>query len=209
VKAAKPVVLLFVTLWISACGQKSVPTAPSASQQILPTLAIAEVPANLPAYNRDDWKHWTDADRDCQDTRAEVLILESLISVTFRDPTRCAVDKGQWVDPYTGTTFLDAGDLDVDHLVPLANAHRSGGWRWTAAQKELYANDLAHAATLIAVSASANRSKADKGPEEWKPANVAYWCTYARDWVAVKKEWGLTATQAEWNAVSAMSSGCS
>jgi hypothetical protein len=201
--------VVLLALWSAGCGHKS-PTEPSTPNPSgVPALVIAEIPANLPAYNRDDWKHWVDADHDCQDTRAEVLIAESLVIVSYRDAGHCTVDTGQWRDPYTAMMFTVAGDLDIDHLVPLANAHRSGAWKWSADQKELYANDLSRPAALIAVSASANRSKGDKGPEEWRPANAAYWCGYATDWIQVKSAWGLTATQAEWNALQNLLSSCS
>ncbi len=73
----------------------------------------------------------------------------------------CDVVAGRWVDIYTGSVFTDPSLLDVDHMVPLADAHRSGGAVWDAARKAVYANDLALADALIAVSASANRSKSD------------------------------------------------
>ena len=199
-------------LVVSSCGSRS-PTAPSELPSPGPSsatpLTIAAEPSNIPPCNRDDWRLWIDADGDCQDTRAEVLITESLIAVMFRDTRHCTVDTGRWTDPYTGATFANAGDLDIDHLVPLANAYRSGGWRWTAAQKERYANDLSYPLHLIAVSASANRSKGDQGPDAWKPPNTAFWCQYATAWIHVKQTWALTATPTEWQALQAMSATCS
>ena len=90
------------------------------------TITVAAAPANLPKYDRDDWKHWTDADRDCQDARNEVLVAESQATPSFRSDRRCRVSTGQWVAPYTGTVVTDPSKLDIDHMVPLGNAHISG-----------------------------------------------------------------------------------
>lgn len=197
--------VLASALLSAACGSKS-PAAPTVSTP--PALRIAPVPANLPAYDRDTWQHWTDDDRDCQDTRAEVLIEESQIAVLFRGPEPCVVDTGLWPDPYTALTVTVAGNLDVDHLVPLANAHRSGGWMWSADLKRRFANDMTFADHLIAVTASANRQKSDSGPEQWKPANRAFWCRYAQAWVRVKQTYDLSATEAEWRALDEMLNTC-
>jgi len=175
---------------------------------LVPRLAIADIPADLPAYSRNDWKHWTDDDGDCQNTRAEVLILESTANPSFATDKQCRVIGGQWVGPYTGTTFTAASDLDIDHLVPLKNAHRSGGWQWDATRKEDYANSMAADHHLVAVEKYANRSKGARGPEEWQPPNETYHCQYARDWTSVKSAWGLTATPAEWGALEAMLATC-
>jgi hypothetical protein len=104
--------------------------------------------------------------------------------------------------------FTNPSDLDIDHMVPLGNAHRSGGARWTTTVKRSYANDLDLDAALIAVSASANRSKGDSSPDEWKPPAATAWCGYATWWVDVKYEWSLTVTVAEKSALADMLGTC-
>lgn len=175
---------------------------------LVPRLEIAEIPADLPAYSRDDWKHWNDTDKDCQNTRAEALVEESTAAPTFATDRRCRVTGGSWNGPYTGQTFSDAGDLDIDHLVPLKNAHLSGGWRWDSERKEDYANSMATDYHLIAVEKYANRAKGARGPEEWQPPDASYHCEYAYYWIAVKAAWGLTATAAEWAALEEMLGQC-
>jgi len=86
-------------------------------------------------------------------------------------------------------------------MVPLADAHRSGAATWPAGYKQVYANDLAIADALIAVSASANRSKSDQSPDEWMPTNTTSHCRYATAWVDVKYRWSLTVTNAERSAL--------
>ena len=159
-------------------------------------------------YDRDDWgSGWSDADSDCINTRHEVLILESLIDAEM-DPSGCKVINGQWFDAFTGTYVDDPGSLDIDHFVPLANAHASGGWAWSAADKREYYNNLADPQHLIAVTASANRSKGSRGPDEWKPPDSSYWCQYAYSWADIKARWGLTVTSSETNALRTMLEGC-
>ena len=172
------------------------------------SIVVAERPQGLPTYDRDDWKHWTDVDGDCQDTRQEVLIAESSVPVTFRDEGSCRVATGRWTGPYTDEVVDDPGKLDVDHVVPLANAHLSGAHGWSSERKELFANSLSYPGHLVAATAAANRSKGRKGPDEWRPPDRTYWCRYAMDWVAIKTEWGLTATGAEAAALREMLAGC-
>ena len=182
--------------------------APTALPSGLPQLTIRAVPGALPKYDRDDWRHWVDDDRDCQNARHETLVEESRIAVTFTNEDRCSVATGEWLDPFTGDILTSARDLDVDHMVPLSNAHRSGAWAWDDARRRAFANDLSYANHLIAVTNSVNRSKSDQGPERWKPPDESYWCQYAIDWATIKADWGLSATPPEWDALLAMAATC-
>jgi hypothetical protein len=165
---------------------------------------------NVSVYIRDDWmRHgqWIDADHDCQTTRHEVLIAESTTAVTL-NPQGCTIIVRTWQDPYSGETFTDPGDLDTDHMVPLAHAHLSGGWAWERERREAYANDLAHAEHLLAVKLQLNRQKGDKSPDEWKPPRQACRCEYATAWLAVKQRWHLTLTADEASAIAEMLRTC-
>jgi hypothetical protein len=157
-------------------------------------------------YDRSEWQHWIDADGDCQDTRQEVLIEEGKNIVL--DEAGCRVVSGLWIDPYTGETFTDPTKLDVDHMVPLAEAHRSGGYAWTLEQKRDYANDLDHPEHLIAVKAGVNRSKGDKDPVQWMPPNKDYWCQYVADWQTVKQRYNLSYDAQETIELVAINTTC-
>jgi len=183
-------------------------TTTTASSTSYPQLVIREVSSSIPIYDRDDWSHWSDDDEDCQNIRHEVLQDETQEAVTFTTSSNCYVDTGKWYGVYTATYYYSASELDVDHFVPLKNAHDSGGYEWSLTKKKEYANYLEDSDHLIAVQSGANRSKGARGPEGWKPTNKDYWCEYAYDWIRIKNTWGLTATQSEWNALILMIDTC-
>jgi hypothetical protein len=131
-----------------------------------------------------------------------------LAKVAFKTDRKCQVATGEWFAPYTGETVTDATRLDIDHMIPLKNAHNSGGWAWDKDTKSAFANGTSYADHLIAVTASANRKKGARGPEAWKPTNKGYWCDYAVDWVRIKTDWDLSATKAEWGALQGMLETC-
>ena len=162
---------------------------------------------NAEEYNRKLYRHWIDEDKDCQNTRMEVLIKESLTPVRL-DSTGCRVLEGNWLCPYTGRTFTDPRKLDIDHYVPLAEAHESGGSSWTAQKRRDYANDLTHPNTLIAVYLGANRSKGKRDPALWMPPNEEYRCEYAIVWLSIKKYWGLSFDEAEREALHSIMDKC-
>lgn len=142
-------------------------------------------------YDRKEWGGWRDDNKDCQDARQEVLIRQSEEPVTFKDERQCKVATGRWTCPYTGETFTDPGQLDVDHMVPLKEAHWSGGHEWDRDRKRSYYNDLT-LGHLVAVSASSNRSKGSRDPASWFPPSEEFHCGYLKAWMSVKERWGLS-----------------
>ena len=162
---------------------------------------VLVVTAAAGEYQREDWPHWKDLDRDCQNTRAEMLIRDSLSPVRFKSTWGCRVVSGEWRCPYTGGIYLMASDIDIDHMVPLANAHRSGGAQWSRAQRKAFANDPDN---LFCVEDNTNQSKSDKGPEEWRPPLKSFWPEYARHWIYIKKKYGLRFSKEEREALKEM-----
>ena len=161
---------------------------------VLAQLPVAEESDGGAAYERDLYGGWIRVRSGC-DTRCAVLEEERRAD-------------GAWLSWYDGQVISSASSLDIDHMVPLAEAHSSGGWQWSSSQKGNYANDLVHPEALTAVSASSNRSKGSRDPAEWKPPDSSVWCRYATDWVTVKEGWGLTADRAEIRALEEMLDTC-
>jgi len=136
-------------------------------------------------YSRSNWKHWIDSDNDGQDTRIEVLMRDSIVPVKFKDKV---VWSGLWICPYTNQIFVFADRLDIDHIVPLKYAYEHGAENWTKEQKEEFANDPYN---LLAVSASANRSKGQKGIDRWFPDNACFVSEYVIRFNEICERYGL------------------
>jgi hypothetical protein len=158
-------------------------------------------------YNRANFKHWIDANRDCQNTRTEVLIAESRVTPRYTTTRHCAVATGRWYSYYDGAYWTKPADVDIDHMVPLKEAWESGGRLWSVNNRTRYANDLGSSATLIAVTDNVNQAKSDRDPAAWLPPRVASRCTYAIQWVTVKYRWRLSIDAAERARLSAILSG--
>jgi hypothetical protein len=120
-----------------------------------------------------------------------VLITESLVTVHFSS-TGKTVNTGKWLSLYDGETWTRASDVDIDHVVALGEAWRSGAWKWSAARRQAYANDLGVSWTLRAVTDNVNQEKSDDDPTNWLPPLESATCIYLTDWVAVKIRWKLT-----------------
>ncbi len=153
-------------------------------------------------YNRDLFKHWSDLDSDGCDTREEVLINERISGSIVG----CKVVNGKWVSQYDGVTTTNPSTFDIDHFVPLKEAWDSGAWRWDSSTRERFANDQGYALSLIAVSASSNRSKSDRDPSDWLPSENR--CLYAKSWIGVKFRWRLSVDSREKSKLRQLLSKC-
>ena len=155
---------------------------------LLEQIDTAAAPTEV-EYDRDTFgQRWADVDRNGCDQRNDVLARD-LVDETVDPGTQdCVVRTGTLADPYTGTTIAfrrgetTSTAVQIDHLIPLAYAHRNGASGWTPAQRETFANDLDN---LQAVDGPTNASKSDQGPAEWMPPADSYRCTYVTRFVFV------------------------
>jgi hypothetical protein len=158
---------------------------------------------SMRGYSRKRFDHWASRGDGCN---VRELVLQR-DGQGVRTDEECRAVSGRWESPYDGRVHTSAEEVDIDHMVPLANAWRSGADGWDDRQRELFANDMTRP-QLFAVTASTNRAKGDQSPEAWKPPRVSYWCTYARNWITVKHFYQLSVTVPEREALGSMLDGC-
>ena len=171
--------------------------------------AISQLPVaseDRTGYDRTLFPHWKDVDGDCQDTRHEVLIAETGGSLTYINSSECSVATGQWFSYYDRVSWTAASDVDIDHVVALAEAWDSGARTWTTSRRQSFANDLGDSRSLVAVTDNVNQSKGDQDPSTWLPTYDQ--CRYILEWTAVKIRWGLTVDTAEKNTLTSLGSQC-
>lgn len=152
-------------------------------------------------YERSKFTHWIDADGDGCNTRYEVLDVESETSVTCSNVT-----GGRWFSYYDRVSWTNPSDVDIDHMVALAEAWDSGARSWTAAQRQAYANDLGDYRSLVGVTDDVNQAKGDQDVAEWLPTYDK--CRYLREFVAVKIRWRLSVNSTEKTAMQNLASTC-
>ena len=214
------VVVLLPRLQPDIAGDLPRPTAPVQGQTLTPpagggtalaVLATLPVRAKAPfgGYDRvaDFGEAWLDADGNGCDTRNDVLRRDLRAVRT----SACKVLQGTLTDPYTGRTIAfrrgatTSDRVQIDHVVALADAWRTGAQRLSPAQRERLANDPI---TLFAVDGPTNQDKGDADASAWLPPNPAFRCTYVAHQVAVKAAYELWFTPAERSAMSAVLQTC-
>ncbi|MFF3350712.1 HNH endonuclease family protein [Streptomyces sp. NPDC002779] len=188
-------------------------TAPAPVQAAQPMLlpdALTKVHSaseSRDGYVRTKFKHWNAGEdrADGCNTRQEVLLSEAVEAPEVG--AGCTITGGRWHSYYDGQQVTSASALDIDHLVPLAEAWDSGASAWRAGRREAYANDQTVAVSLVAVTARSNRAKADKDPAQWLPPAAEQHCRYVSEWVGTKLRWNLTADPAELEALKVFADG--
>ncbi|WP_154676687.1 HNH endonuclease family protein [Amycolatopsis benzoatilytica] len=190
-----------VTAGVADATPPGIPSADTAKSEL--TQLTVKPDGSQTGYSRDKFPHWIDQGNSCN-TRELVLKRDGTNVQVGSD---CYPTSGTWTSPYDDATWSSPSDVDIDHVVPLADAWRTGASSWTQAQRQAYANDLSDP-QLIAVTDNVNQAKGDKSPDQWKPPSVGYWCTYAKMWVAVKYKFKLTVNSAEKSALTDMLGRC-
>ncbi|MEU2236147.1 HNH endonuclease family protein [Streptomyces vietnamensis] len=203
--------LVLSPLVLSSATASAAPAAPAAAEVLNLVDAVAQIPVadeSRAGYTRDKFKHWNaglDPADGCN-TRNEVLLSEAIVAPDVA--AGCKLSGGVWLSYYDGQEVNDPGKLDIDHMVPLAEAWDSGASAWTPARREAYANDQGAATSLVAVTARTNRSKADQDPAQWMPPLPDAHCRYVGEWTATKLRWGLTVDQTEADALAVYAQAC-
>lgn len=202
--AATATLAATLTLVGAAPAHATPPNIPSYSTAVsrLASLTVA-AESNHSSYNRDLFPHWITVSGACN-TREQVLKRDGSNVVVN---SSCAATSGSWYSPFDGATWTAAADVDIDHMVPLAEAWSSGAWAWTTSRRQTYANDLG-GPELWAVTDNVNQAKSDKDPAEWQPPLASFRCTYARAWIQVKYYYALTVDSAEKSALNSMLATC-
>ncbi|MFI2031923.1 HNH endonuclease family protein [Streptomyces buecherae] len=185
--------------------------APSQAAEVL-TLSdavgrIKTADEDRTGYTRSSFKHWNAGEdrADGCNTRAEVLLAEAIVAPTIGPG--CKISGGTWRSYYDGQEVTGPAGLDIDHMVPLAEAWDSGASAWTPAKREAYANDQKATTSLVAVTARTNRQKADQDPADWLPPAPEAQCRYVAEWTSTKLRWKLSADQPELEALKVFAEG--
>lgn len=137
-------------------------------------------------YSRQSFGSWIDEDRDCRNLRAELLIEQSLSSVTFRDKRNCIVHSGQWKSKYTNKMYYLASDVEIDHVIPLKYAWDHGADKWSDSQRIAFYNDPLN---LAIVEREMNREKGALPIGSWVPAENVDW--YKDRWYKIHSKYEL------------------
>ena len=193
---------------------------PGSGAMVLPVAgdaraALARLPVKGPApltgYARTQFgPAWADVDRSGCDQRNQVLARD-MTDVRLRPGSRCVVASGRLIDPYTGgqINFVrgqnTSSAVQIDHVVALADAWRTGAQQLDQQTRAQLAGDLLE---LLAVDGPTNEAKRDRDAAAWLPENKSYRCNYVARQIAVKTKYRLWVIPAERDAMDRILAAC-
>lgn len=164
--------------------------------------------ASQTGYSRDQFGDgWADLG-DC-DTR-NLILKRDLKNIAMRQGEPCIVQSGTLNDPYTGKIIKFVRGVktslavQIDHVVALSNAWKTGAQKLSYASRVQLANDPLE---LLAVDGPTNQSKSDSDASSWLP-RPAYQCAYVARQIAVKRKYRLWVTSAEKSAMTNVLATC-
>jgi hypothetical protein len=199
-------IVLGLTALSFAVSQRASATPPgipsrATAQSELDALVVT-TEGSMTGYSRELFPHWTTVSGTC--SARETVLRRDGSGVTV--DVDCHPTSGSWFSQYDAVTLTSPSSVDIDHVVPLAEAWRSGASAWTTSRRQSFANDLTDP-QLIAVSAASNRAKSDQDPSTWTP-RAGYRCTYSKLWIGSKHAWDLRLQATEKSALQAMLNSC-
>lgn len=144
-------------------------------------------------YSRSLFGSWLDTDKDCLNTRHEILKTRSLVPVKM-SKDGCRVISGKWKDFYYDEILTQASQIDIDHVVPLKHAFDNGANKWKKKKRVKFANDLEN---LVITNLKYNRQKGSQTPLTWMPINRTYACEYFIKWNLIKNKYKINISKKE------------
>jgi hypothetical protein len=197
---------------LAACGSPQPATlevgGASASARLVEVIGLLEV-AEEPRrqnYDRNAFNHWVDTNGSGCTARQDVLLSQA-VGLVQRDQFRpCVIVEGDWYLPFDGQTYSGSpSEIDVDHVVALAEAWDSGADRWDTKRRELFANDHLN---LLVSDRQVNRTKGDKDAGEWRPDQRSSWCQTATMMALTKLRYDLSIDTRERRGLVEMANAC-
>jgi len=198
------------TGWLPRNLPYGIPTTAQATTMLN---SLPNISAYADGYNPNA-SYWSFRTRNNCNVRDTVLRAQALtaqqsppVALAGTGSAPCPVTQGSWELPYDWNVMSPTtpqissvlSNIQIDHIVPKANAWETGAQDWpvlypNGTQMLIdFTNDLG-GPELLAVSQGSNGSKQDSPPQDWMPStwgNKGMDCTYAKMWIAVKWEWAL------------------
>ncbi|MCI1983588.1 MAG: HNH endonuclease family protein [Bifidobacteriaceae bacterium] len=179
--------------------------------ETLETLSVSDSRRPKKTYDRELFGYQkVDSNGDGCTIREDVLARD-LTDITHTGPGECKIKTGTLDDPYTGKIIhfvrgvKTSTAVQIDHVVALSDAWKSGASTWTSTELYKYGNDSYN---MLAVDGPANEDKSDASAAYWLPPNTSFQCDYVARQIGVKAKYELSVTPSEKETMLKVLHGC-